>query len=413
VLTSYSAVDSYTSATSELIPRLDEMNTFAKAFRSGKGSWSITIRFFLAASSCALAADEKLVYPVPPDEQVHIQKDITYSGSLRFDLYRPERSGSPPPVVLFMNGVGAGNVRNWGQYTGWGRLVTGSGFAGIVYDSHEGGAMEDSQTLMRYLREHAAELHIDAGNVILWACSSNVSAGLPLAMDARNTAIKAAVIYYGTAPVKDIRMDLPVLMVRAGLDGMGLNRGIGEFVAAATSSNAPLTFINVPAAHHAFDVRDDNDSSRSVIGRTLEFMRTQIQASAQREISAGLAEAKAAAAVFRGDSAAAVREYESLAAARPQDTEIHRNFGNALFGAGQYRRALTEFQRALDLGNPNRGWISYSAAVASLKVGDAEGALKWVENLKNIPPMWRQLKSDPDFATLKHNPRFKAVAEQE
>jgi tetratricopeptide (TPR) repeat protein len=132
----------------------------------------------------------------------------------------------------------------------------------------------------------------------------------------------------------------------------------------------------------------------------------------QRGISAGIPEAKAASAVFRGDSAAAVRDYEALATTRPDDSEIHRNFGNALLGSGQYRRALAEYQRALDLGNPNRGWISYSAAVASLKIGDQEAALRWVEKLKDIPPMWRQLKSDPDFALLKDNPRFKAVAEQ-
>jgi tetratricopeptide (TPR) repeat protein len=262
------------------------------------------------------------------------------------------------------------------------------------------------------LGEHASGLGIDARNVILWACSSNVSEGLPLAMDASNSAIKVAVIYYGTAPVKTVRLDLPVLMVRAGLDGLGLNRGIGEFVAAATAANAPLTFINIPAAHHAFDLRDDNETSRGVIVRTLDFMKAQVQESARKEISAGLQEATAAGAVFRGDSATALREYAALAASRPRDTEVHRNFGNALLGAGQYRKALSEFQLALDTGNPNRGWISYSAAVASMKLGDTEAALKWVENLKDIPPMWRQLKSDSNFASLTDNPRFKAVAEQ-
>jgi tetratricopeptide (TPR) repeat protein len=141
-------------------------------------------------------------------------------------------------------------------------------------------------------------------------------------------------------------------------------------------------------------------------------MRTQAQESAQKELSAGLQEAAAAGAVFRGDSATAVREYAAVTAARPRDSEVHRNFGNALLDAGQCQRALTEFQLALDTGNPNRGWISYSAATASMKLGDTEAALKWVENLKDIPPMWRQLKNDPNFVSLKDNPRFKAVAEQ-
>jgi tetratricopeptide (TPR) repeat protein len=183
-------------------------------------------------------------------------------------------------------------------------------------------------------------------------------------------------------------------------------------VAAATAANAPLTFINIPAAHHAFDLRDDKEISRDVVARTLDFMKAHTQESAQKEISAGLQEAAAAGAVFRGDSATALREYAGLAVSRPRDTEVHRNFGNALLGAGQYQRALIEYQLALDTGNPNRGWISYSAATASMKLGDTEAALKWVENLKGIPPMWRQLKNDPNFVSLKDNPRFKAVAEQ-
>jgi len=373
---------------------------------------NISVLALFTISICAFAAEEKLVVPIPPDSEVHVQKDVAYDGGLHFDLYTPARHSSPVPVVLFMNGVGGGNIRAWAQYTGWGKLVTGSGLAGVVYDSREGGAAKDTQAVLRYLGEHASGLGIDARNVVLWACSSNVSEGLPLAMDASNSAIKAAVIYYGTAPVKAVRLDLPVLMVRAGLDGLGLNRGIGEFVAAATAANAPLTFINMPAAHHAFDLRDDNETSRVVIARTLDFMKAQTQESAQKEFSTGLQEATAAGALFRGDSATAVREYAALAAARPRDTEVHRNFGNALLGIGQYQRALTEFQLALDTGNPNRGWISYSAATASMKLGDTEAALKWVENLKNIPPMWRQLKSDPNFVPLKDDPRFKAVAEQ-
>jgi acetyl esterase/lipase len=370
------------------------------------------LRLLFAISACAFAADEKLVVPIPPDTEVHVQKDLNYDGDLHFDLYAPARHNSPVPVVLFMNGVGGRSVRSWPQYTGWGKLVTGSGLAGVVYDAHEGGAARDTRALLQYLGEHGSGLGIDARNVILWACSSNVSEGLPLAMDASNSAIKAAVVYYGTAPVRTVRPDLPVLMVRAGLDGLGLNRGIGEFVAAANAANAPLTFINIPAAHHAFDLRDDKEISRAVIARTLDFMKAQAQDSAQKEISAGLQEAAAAGAVFRGDSATAVREYSAVAAARPRDAEVHRNFGNALLDAGQYQRALTEFQLALDLGNPNRGWIAYSAATASIKLGDSEAALQWVEKLKDIPPMWKQLKSDPNFAALGDNPRFKAVAEQ-
>jgi tetratricopeptide (TPR) repeat protein len=47
---------------------------------------------------------------------------------------------------------------------------------------------------------------------------------------------------------------------------------------------------------------------------------------------------------------------------------------------GQFKRALDEYERALALGNPNVGWVSYSAASASMKLGDTDAALKWIEN---------------------------------
>jgi tetratricopeptide (TPR) repeat protein len=266
--------------------------------------------------------------------------------------------------------------------------------------------------VLRYLHEHAAELHLDASRIIAWACSSNVTVGLPLVMEAGAKDIRAAVIYYGAAEVRDIRLDLPVMMVRSGLDGSGLNRGIDAFVARAAAANAPLTFLNLGAAHHAFDLRDDNETSRAAIAATLDFMRTQVRPVNQQAIAAGIDEAAAASAVYRGDGAAAVRGYEALAAKKPADAEIHRNYGNALLQAGDYAKALAEYRRALDLGNPNVGWISYSAAVASVKLGDTEGALGYVEKLKNIPPMWRQLNGDPDMAPLKDNPRFRTVANQ-
>jgi hypothetical protein len=358
-----------------------------------------------------------LQYPLPPESTVVVRNDIVYrtvgDQSLHFDLYRPSNhtSGGPLPVVVFMNGIGSPDLRKWDAYTGWGRLVTSIGMAGVTFDTHEGGVTEDAETLLRYLREHSTELHLDTGNVVLWACSSNVSTGLPLAMDSSQTAIKAAVIYYGAAEVKKLRMDVPVLMVRAGLDAPWLNHGIDQFVSTASAGNLPLTFINLPSAHHAFDIFDDNETSRKTIARTLDFMKTNVTASLQREVTNGATEAAAAAAAYRQDWAAAVKSYEGLAASRPRDTEIHRNYANALLSAGEFRRAIAEYERALELGNNNKGLISYSAATASIKLGDTENALKWIETLKDNPPMRRRLGSDPEFAKLRDNARFKAVAD--
>jgi acetyl esterase/lipase len=375
-----------------------------------------TILTCLAAATLS-AAEMKFVSPLPAETAVSIQRDIVYRTAggteLRFDLYRPASAtgAAKLPVVLFVNGVG-NDMRGHVQYTGWGKLVTTIGVAGVVFASHQGDAAGDTQATISYLREHAAELGVDAGNIVLWACSANVGVGLPFAMNPANAAIKAAVFYYGVTPVSELRPNLPIFVVRAGLDGAGLNRGIDELVTAASARNLPLTFINLPAAHHAFDVLDDNDTSRDAIARTLEFIRTAVTPAAQRGVERGLTEAVAASAVYRGDWKAAVREYEALTTSMAADPEVHRQFGNALLnGGGDARRALAEYQRSLDLGDGNVGWISYAAATACMKLGDSEAALRWIEKLKDIPPMRRQLNGDAAFASLKGNPRFAAVAD--
>jgi tetratricopeptide (TPR) repeat protein len=363
------------------------------------------------------AEEPKFVYPLPSDQNIQVTRDVVYRTAggqpLRFDLYRPAKMDAavPPALALFMNGTGSLDQRNWTQYKSWGRLVTTAGLAGVAFDTHEGGVVEDFDALMDYLHEHAAELHVDPGNTVLYACSANVTTGLPLAMDPRRTFIKAAVIYYGNGEVTEFRPDLAVLFVRAGLDGVGLNHGLELLASRATAANVPVTITNLPGAHHGFDLTDDNEISRAAITQTLQFMKTHVQPSTQSDLRASKDQAIAAGAVFREDWAKAIAAYEGLVVTEPNDAELHRSFGNALLGAGQFRRSIQEYERALELGDHNVGWISYSAATASVKAGDLDGAMRWIERLRDLDVMRRNLRGDPNFAPLRDNPRFKELAE--
>lgn len=150
--------------------------------------------------------DLHLRYPLPSAETFEEVSGTVYrtvgGRELQFDLYRPPHS-QRSPVVVFLNGVGSADLKRWPIYRDWGRVVTARGLAGITMDSRTDNVAEDFRALLDYLHGHAAELGIAPDNVLLWACSANVMAGLPIAMDPRNRELRAAIIYYGAGEVKN------------------------------------------------------------------------------------------------------------------------------------------------------------------------------------------------------------------
>lgn len=52
-----------------------------------------------------------------------------------------------------------------------------------------------------------------------------------------------------------------------------MNKGIDDLTALAISQNVPLTLINLPAAHHAFEGVDDNAATRKTIDQTIAFIK--------------------------------------------------------------------------------------------------------------------------------------------
>jgi len=209
-------------------------------------------------------------------------------------------------------------------------------------------------TRLPYLRQHAEDLGIDPERLVVIAWSGNVSAGLPAVEDTQRKAIKAAVIYYGSADVSQVRLDLPVLFVRAGLDQPLTNQSFDRRIAAGIAANAPWTVVNYPGGHDGFDVLDDNELSREVIEETFRFAQLAISGSHQSALHGGLAEASAAGAMFTEDFARAGALYHELVVAHPQDARLLLAYGNALSGAKQYKEARAQFDRAKVIGGPRR-----------------------------------------------------------
>jgi len=321
-------------------------------------------------------------------DRVRVVRDVTYktlAGQvLQMDVYYPPdqaSQGELRPAVVFVNGVGdrpgGPKLRTWGQYTSWPRLIAASGLTAITFDSRSGDAnAEDVRDAFAYVRGNGRTLGIDASRIGAWACSANVRAALDRVMQPGEPVVTAAVIYYGAGEVAVPRTDLPVLLVRAGRDRPQQNEQIDRLSSQALAANAPWTVVNLPKAHHAFDVLDDTDESRIAIRKTIAFLKDRLvpQPAPSRPPSEAL---QALAHVFAGEWAEAEAAYTRYVERHPDDADALVRLGTAEVELKKPDEAAVNLKKAIAL-DPSIGeaWIMLGRLEADGKdYAGAVGAL--------------------------------------
>jgi acetyl esterase/lipase len=204
------------------------------------------ILFVVLLASIACRAQElRFVYPVPASTDFTERSNLVYKQTgqtgLSLDLFLPIRTApsKPLPVFVIFNGFGGSFMRTSPQSQGWAKAATAHGFAAITAETTPEHVAEDFDSLALYLGQHAEDLGIDPERLVVMAWSGNVSAGLPAVEDPQRKAIKAAVIYYGWADVPQLRLDLPVLFVRAGLDQPLANQSVDRGLLRASPRTRP------------------------------------------------------------------------------------------------------------------------------------------------------------------------------
>jgi dienelactone hydrolase len=373
----------------------------------------ILVVLVVLLASIACSQELRFVCPVPAPTDF-TQSNLIYKQAgqtgLSLDVFLPTHSArsKPLPVFVIFNGFGGRFMQTSAQSQGWAKAATAHGFAAITAETTADHVAEDFDSLAFYLRQHAEDLGIDAERLVVIAWSGNVSSGLPVVEDPQRKAIKAAVIYYGSADVFKVRLDLPVLFVRAGLDQPLTNQSFDKRIAAGIAANAPWTVLNYPGGHHGFDVFDDNDLSREIIEETFRFAQLAIAESHQSALHGGLAEASAAGAMFTEDFPRAAALYHELIASHPQDARLLLAYGNSLSGAKQYKEARAQFDRAKVIGGLGARDLGLPAAKACALDRDPEAAMVW---LKTIPPQFlpASVQSDAAFTALKDRADFQAL----
>jgi hypothetical protein len=310
-----------------------------------------------------------------------------------------------PAIIFFNRATGADRARE--PYASWARAAATEGLVGIVPDLRSGSEAEDFNALVTYLSRDAASLGIDPEALAVFAELGNVHTAFPLVEDRKQTAVKAAVMYYGTAPITDFRLDLPVLYVRAGLDRPPVNEGITRLAALAISQNAPLTLLNHPTGYHGFELFNDDDATRDVIARTLAFVRQATAPGYRGALRALRPEATGAGSMLVGHYREAASIYGELLQSRPNDARLRLSYGEALLADGRYAAACSELEKLKGKGLGPRD-LGVPAARACAQRGDGDRAVAW---LSSIPPQFRpaELQTDTIFTSLRGRADFRAL----
>jgi acetyl esterase/lipase len=187
--------------------------------------------------------------------------------------------------------------------TTWARLVASFGMIAVTYGNAR--PAEDLQTMLRYLREHGAELGVDGERLALWGLSGNGALALATLasspagsfrcamfscayladLDGATDVAAAAAQWRFTYPegfaADQLPADLPLFIARAGQEqDPGLNRALDRLVAAMLAANRPVTCVNFAGAPHAFEVLHDTLETREVMRQMFRFARFHLAGTA-------------------------------------------------------------------------------------------------------------------------------------
>ena len=366
----------------------------------------------LAAAIATPASAQQLTFALQPTStKVTVTKDVVYgradTTTLRMDVYRPE--GSAPtvrPTLVFFNRA-FGPDRSGEFYAAWARAAASRGVVAILPDIRGGTEGADFTMLVRHLAERGNAVGVDPAAISVYAASGNAFAALPVLQNPAMTAVKSAVIYYGAGQVKDFRLDLPVMIVRAGLDRPELNRLISELVTTAVAQNAPVSLVNHASGYHGFEMYNNDDATRAVMEETIAFVRRTTSPTYLASIRAGLPEAAAAGFMQTREFGKAATAYAPLVAPRPNDTRLRLSYGEALLGDSQFGVACAEFEKLKGKGRGPRD-LGLPAARACMQKGDADAAIAWLKSIPTrfLPPA---VQDEAVFASIKAREDFKAL----
>lgn len=308
-----------------------------------------------------------VVYDVPATRDVKLQADVPYlkdtKGTLAIDIYTPPqaRAGEKFPAVIFLNAIGDApnqpKVKSWEIYKSFPRLVAAHGIIGISMEADGERIQESLRALFDFLEKDGAKYGIDSARLGVYAASANVTQSTVYLMsDAAAKGIRAAALYYGSAPAPQarIRTDLPVLFILAEGDLNGLGQQAISLWQRVTEARAPWTLLFASRQPHAFDAFADTDESRRIIQQTIAFWKSNLEPVPQPSWKPSLAR-EVVAALYGNNPQKSVEILARWIAENPKDWVAYQQMGRNLTQLQRYDEANAAYEKALELGGSDAG----------------------------------------------------------
>jgi tetratricopeptide (TPR) repeat protein len=245
---------------------------------------------------------------------------------------------------------------------------------------------------------------------VLWAGSGQTTTGTPFALEGGREVVRGYVLYYGAGAVQAPRIDVPVFVVRAGLDVPALNRSLDSLTQKLTNAGVPLTVVNYSAGQHGFDLYDNSEMTARVIAQTLDFMVAVTTPGLHEAIVASVPDMRAAAAFTAQRWPDAERLYGELVRTRPDSRFAVWRLGLSQLENGKPDRALASFDRARELGQGGARDIGLPAARAAVRAGQTMRAVEWLQwALRSFPRIRAEIEADAELAPLLQHPRMRGT----
>lgn len=256
---------------------------------------------------------KRIVYAVPGMDRVRIQRDLTFKEvdgiTLLADVYRPPSSKTVPAVIL-VAGTGPWEVlraiKDFGVYRSYGELLAASGLGAVTFNHRSPDiglppVAEDVDDLIEWVRNHAGDFGLDPDRLAVWTFSGGPPFGFRTVLRDRPAFVRCLLSFYGVLDYRHVAEQMgfgpsqdpavfspaalldsgegtlpPIFVAKAGIDQPWIKESNDRFIAESLRLDLTLDVMTHPEGRHSFDILDDDDRSREIIRRAIEFLREHV-----------------------------------------------------------------------------------------------------------------------------------------